>query len=221
LEKVLQLNIENQTKINENRVKAIDAAERNANLALLERLKAGEITQFQFEQRAIEIKNQFNAQRLENEFEAIRAIDKINSDFAEREKEAARLKFKDEKELNIQLEKIDKDLNDKRTALSLAFNEKAAGFVRERTQTEIDEIKRLNDLRLSVDTEGFEERQKLLNTALDRQRISIQKNVEFLNERLKGNETKAARERLAQIQENYNKQIALINEATGTIEAKA
>lgn len=218
LEKVLQLNIENQTKINENRVKSIDAAERNANLALLERLKAGEVTQFQFEQRAIEIKNQFNAQRLENEFEAIRAIDKINSDFAEREKEAARLKFKDEKELNIQLEKIDKDLNDKRTALSMAFNEKAAGFVRERTQTEIDEIKRLNDLRLSVDTEGFEERQKLLNTALDRQRISIQKNVEFLNERLKGNETKAARERLAQIQENYNKQIALINEATGTIE---
>lgn len=218
LEKVLQLNIENQTKINENRVKSIDAAERNANLALLERLKAGEVTQFQFEQRAIEIKNQFNAQRLENEFEAIRAIDKINSDFAEREKEAARLKFKDEKELNIQLEKIDKDLNDKRTALSLAFNEKAAGFVRERTQTEVDEAKRINDLRLSVDTEGFEERQKLLNTALDRQRISIQKNVEFLNERLKGNETKAARERLAQIQENYNKQIALINDATGTIE---
>ena len=218
LEKVLALNIANQDKINENRVKSIDQAERNANLALLERLKAGEITQFQFEQRAIEIKNQFNAQRLENEFEAIRAIDKINLDAAEKEKAAARLKFKDEKELNIQLEKIDKDLNDKRTALSQAFNEKAAGFVRERTQTEIDEAKRLEALRLSVDAEGFTERQKLLNEALDRQRISIQKNVEFLNERLKGNETKAARERIAQIQENHNKQIALINDATGTIE---
>ena len=218
LEKVLALNIANQDKINANRVKSIDQAERNANLALLERLKAGEITQFQFEQESLAIKRQFNRKRLENEFDAIRAINEINIDAAEKEREAARLKFKDEKELNIQLEKINKDLAEKQLATTQAFNEKADELTKGNSEDAVAEAKRLEALRLQINEEGFNARQKLLNETADRERKSIIRNIEFLNERLKGNENKAARERLAQIQENYNKQIALINDATGTIE---
>ena len=218
LEKVLALNIANQDKINANRVKSIDQAERNANLALLERLKAGEITQFQFEQESLAIKRQFNRKRLENEFDAIRAINEINIDAAEKEREAARLKFKDEKELNIQLEKINKDLAEKQLATTQAFNEKADELTKGNSEDAVAEAKRLEALRLQINEEGFNARQKLLNETADRERKSIIRNIEFLNERLKGNENKAAREQLAQIQENYNKQIALINDATGTIE---
>lgn len=219
LEKVLKLNIDNQTKINDARAKSLDAAQRNEEIALLERLKAGQITQFQFTQAEIEIRNKFNAQRLSNEFDAIRALDKINVDAAEKEKEAARLKFKDEKALNIQLEKIDKDLAEKRLAITTAFNEKAAANTRERTQTDIDEAKRLEELRLSVNQEGFDARQKFLNETTERSKKAILKAFDLLDELMKGKETKAARERIAIIQEGYNKQIELINDATGTAES--
>lgn len=218
LEKVLALDIENQTKINDARAKSLDAAQRNEEIALLERLKKGEITQFQFAQAEIELRNKFNAQRLSNEFDAIRAIDKINADAAEKEKEAARLKFKDEKALNIQLEKIDKELAEKRLALTTAFNEKADANTRERTQKDIDEAKRLEELRLSVSQEGFDARQTFLNETAERGNKAIIKAFDLLDELIKGKETKAARERIAIIQEGYNKQIELINEATGTTE---
>ncbi|HMS43456.1 MAG TPA: hypothetical protein PKE69_24720, partial [Pyrinomonadaceae bacterium] len=110
LEQVTELNNKAQDKINANRIAKIAQTERNAQIELQNQLIKGEISQFQYEQRRTQITNAFNAQRLTAEFDAAKALDKIFVDEANAELAAAQKSFKNEKDLAIQVELINKKL---------------------------------------------------------------------------------------------------------------
>ncbi|HMS42724.1 MAG TPA: hypothetical protein PKE69_21010, partial [Pyrinomonadaceae bacterium] len=60
---------------------------------------------------------------------------------------------------------------------------------------------------------AFAARQTLLNQTSERERKLRIATIEELNTLIKGAETKAARERFTALQDDYNKQIELINDA--------
>lgn len=215
-EQIRELSLSQQQAINDAKITSINQAESEAQVDLLKLRANQEISEFQFSQRSVATTQKFAKQRLEIELDNLRNLDKINNETTNAEISAARNAFKNESDLKIQLEQIEKASSERRLQLTNAFNEKALQLTSNAVQRQIDEAQRLSDLRIDVEELSFEERQKFLTETEARENQRRQNTIKFLNQRIKGEETKAGRERLQALQDNYNNQLDAI--ANGELE---